>query len=109
MRELEVPLIELLSQVPPDARLVIEEEFSSTHIPVGSLCQQAYKRILHLEAQIDLLNLELGNEIDMENYEKHQRLVDIKDLIELEEIEKASNRLKETIDKEALKDLNNDR
>lgn len=71
----EVHLLELLSQVPPDARLIIEEEHSSTYIPVGELCQQAYKRILHLEAQLDLLNLELGNEIDMENYEKHQRPV----------------------------------
>ena len=28
-----------------------------------------------LKAEIDLLNLELGNPIDMDNYEKHQRVV----------------------------------
>lgn len=37
----EVPLVELLENVPKDARFVQEEEFSSTYHPVGRLCHEA--------------------------------------------------------------------
>lgn len=80
MNEVEVPLTEQLKSIPQSARIVIEEQYSSQNIPIGKLCHDAAKRIEHLEALNDALNLELGNPIDFDNYAKHQRVSSFNDL-----------------------------
>ena len=78
MEAKQTPLIELLEQVPHDARVVVEhDQFSSSSHPVGRLCHEAAAALRARLAQPEMNQWHglTDEEIhDMNGYEEDRRM-----------------------------------